>query len=301
MKRPDLQAVHRLRQSLTAKEIARAFAVNVRTVARWLALPLDHQTVHGCRPRLIGDADLPRVIERLRATPWLTLQQLQLELFPDIHVSTVYAFLQRHKITCKRGHTLFRERDPRGIEAFKEKARGESLEQMALDESSFCLNQVPRYGWAPRGQRAHIARPASRGVRMSLLLCVRNNANNPIVGYSLRQGTFNATSFHDFLRDNLRSEGVLYMDNASIHKATHACVKNGRTPIAQLCEAKGVSPSYLPPYSPMLNPVELCFNFIKQRVRRAMVTSVDALTNAIGQAIDQLGPHVPKMFTHCMT
>jgi transposase len=297
---PDLRVLHRLNESLTAKAIAEAFAVSRRTVFRWLALPLDFKSPPRTgRRRKIGDENADRVLEIIGEKPWVTMKDVRELLGIECHTSTVYAFMRRHRITKKRGHTLFNERDEDAVEKFKLDVKAHVGVHMALDEASFCLNQSPRYGWAPRGHRAYIRRAGSRGKRMSLLLCVADSRTHPIVGYHLADGTFNAPKFHEFIEQKVASSGRLIMDNASIHKATHSCRRAGKTTIGDLCQSKNIEPTYLPPYSPTLNPVELCFNFIRTHVRRQFPNTVDALRHAVDDAIGMLGAHVPRMFDHC--
>jgi transposase len=89
------------------------------------------------------------------------------------------------------------------------------------------------------------------------------------------------------------------MDNAAIHKAVRSCEKAGKTSIQELCASKGIEPTYLPAYSLTLNPVELCFNFVRTLVRKEFPTTVVALRAAIDRAISKLGSHVSRMFEHC--
>lgn len=51
----------------------------------------------------------------------------------------------------------------------------------------------------------------------------------------------------------------LAMDNASVHRVHD---------VTQLCAAVGVTPVFLPPYSPDLNPIELVFGLLKSNLNR---------------------------------
>jgi transposase len=204
-KRPKLQVLHNLKGFLTTKRIADCFAVNLRTVFRWLALPADFSTPkRSGRPKKIDQSNLPRVLEILKEKPWTTMQELGATIDAEAHGSTVHRFVRRNGITKKRGHTIFREQNEADVEKFKSEMRGRSETHMALDEASFCLNQAPRYGWAPRGERAFIRKPGSRGKRLSLVLCVSNSASNPIVGYRVEEGTFDSKKFHEFVDSSVR-------------------------------------------------------------------------------------------------
>ncbi len=76
---------------------------------------------------------------------------------------------------------------------------------LALDECSFCIgNNVPAYGYAPRGQRAVIPRPEPRGRRLSLLLllCILPSG---AIRHAFSSGTVRASMFAKFLSKNKTS------------------------------------------------------------------------------------------------
>jgi transposase len=298
--RPDLRVLHNLKSFLTANRIAECFAVNIRTVFRWLALPLDFVSPPRTgRPKRIDQSNLPMVFEILKEKPWTTMEELRGKLEVDASSRTVHRFVRKNKITKKRGHTIFRERNEADVERFKGEMREQREFHMALDEASFCINDAPRYGWAPKGKRAYIRKPGGKGKRLSLVLCVSDSPDRPIVGFRFEEETFDSGKFHDFLESSVSERGRLIMDNASIHKAIRSCEKVGKKSIRDLCASKGIDPVYLPAYSPTLNPVELCFNFIRTVVRREFPTTKRALRATVERAISQLGSRVQKMFVHC--
>lgn len=74
-------------------------------------------------------------------------------------------------------------------------------------------------------------------------------------------------NFHDFLnRLKLPAGSKLYliMDNLPVHKAKQSCIKLGLSTIKELLESKNIEVVFLPPYTPEMNPVEYCFNLIRQ-------------------------------------
>lgn len=56
-------------------------------------------------------------------------------------------------------------------------------------------------------------------------------------------------------------DGYLVMDNARIHK-THE--------VRDVVRSTNLTIKYLPPYSPMLNPIEKCFSKIKTHTRQVL-------------------------------
>jgi transposase len=79
----------------------------------------------------------------------------------------------------------------------------------------------------------------------------------------------------------LRPGDVVIMDNLSSHK-----VEGVRERI-EGCQAELL---YLPPYSPDLNPIEKAWSKLKEILRQAKARSVEALDQAIAQALPQISP-----------
>jgi len=55
-------------------------------------------------------------------------------------------------------------------------------------------------------------------------------------------------------------------------------------------EAKGATLTYLPPYSPDLNPIEQVFAKLKSLLRKAAARSIEAMWDVIGQLLKAFSP-----------
>lgn len=89
----------------------------------------------------------------------------------------------------------------------------------------------------------------------------------------------------------LRPGELVVLDNLSSHKGP-------RTP--QLIRAAGAELVYLPPYSPDLNPIELAFSKIKQRLRSLACRSVARLWEVMQSVLDAVTPtDAEHFFRHC--
>jgi len=66
------------------------------------------------------------------------------------------------------------------------------------------------------------------------------------------------------------------MDNLPAHKVTG---------LQQMIETSGAKLSYLPPYSPDLNPIELVFSKLKSLLRKAAARTVHSLWKTIGNTL----------------
>ena len=78
------------------------------------------------------------------------------------------------------------------------------------------------------------------------------------------------------------------MDNARIHHATKAFQKLGLPTIKELMLSKNIEPLYLVSYSPQLNPVELCFNFLVGFVEGKQPRTHEQLKSIIEEGIEKL-------------
>jgi transposase len=109
------------------------------------------------------------------------------------------------------------------------------------------------------------------------------------------EGAMNGRVFRVFigkvLAPTLKAGDVVVMDNLSAHK-----VKG----IKETIERRGAKVLYLPPYSPDFNPIEQCWSKVKTLLRKAKARTVDALNEAIDQAIDRVtGADAIGWFQHC--
>jgi len=102
-------------------------------------------------------------------------------------------------------------------------------------------------------------------------LCIQNVGREGVIHHELIEKGMKTKHLHKFLTELPTSNDTkhhLLMDNLSVHKATKSCQKLGLSTIRELLESKNIEPIYLPPYTPELNPTELCFNFIRQQVEK---------------------------------
>jgi transposase len=146
------------------------------------------------------------------------------------------------------------------------------------------MNHVPKYGRSMTNQRAIIEKPGKRGYRHSLLLCI---GHDRVIKWDIIKGSFNAISFRKFIND-LPNDKVLVMDNARIHHATKSLTDSKLPTIRETADSKNIKLNYLPPYTPKLNPVELCFNIIRVEVNKKCPRTIESLTFVISETIKNI-------------
>lgn len=89
----------------------------------------------------------------------------------------------------------------------------------------------------------------------------------------------------------LRPGDVVILDNLSSHKGDKA---------RRLIESRGARLEFLPPYSPDLNPIEMVFAKIKQKLRSLACRTVDALWSSMQSVLDTVSPSdAANCFRHC--
>ena len=151
-----------------------------------------------------------------------------------------------------------------------------------IDETWVKTNMAPLRGWAPVGQRLHAKVPYGHWRTMTFLAALRcDRIDAPCV---LDQPV-NAQSFTDYIEQclvpTLSPGDVVIMDNLSSHK---------KPAIRNAIRAVGARLLFLPPYSPDLNPIEQLFSKLKGLLRSAAARTVDAVIEAMGEALRAIRP-----------
>jgi transposase len=107
-------------------------------------------------------------------------------------------------------------------------------------------------------------------------------------------GATNTACFEAYVGEclvpTLRPGDIVVMDNLSCHKTAE---------VARLIHSVGAEVRYLPAYSPDLNPIERLFSKLKAWLRKAKARTVDALIEAIGDALRAIRPgDIAGWFAH---
>lgn len=108
-------------------------------------------------------------------------------------------------------------------------------------------------------------------------------------------GSLNTPSFLVFLEKVLLPQlwtgAIVVMDNLPVHYAHAAQL---------LLESVGAQIKFLPPYSPDLSPIELCWSKLKEILRSAQARTTEALDEAITRAVNAItDDNALSWFHHC--
>jgi len=130
---------------------------------------------------------------------------------------------------------------------------------VSIDETSFGRNGINTMGYTKKGTKLHICKKPQRCITTSAVCCVSSIG---IEALAIRQGSFNTSTFMDFISSLRLPRGtIVLMDNVSFHKSASV-----RSAILE----KGLVALYTPPYSPWFNPIEMCFSIVKRSYYKSL-------------------------------
>jgi len=173
------------------------------------------------------------------------------------------------------------ERDPWVRAAFQVQIGSlNAHDLLVVDEFGCNLDLTRRYSRAPLGQRACGSIPRNTPANQTVIAALNLEGMGPSM--RLPAGTDTAAFaayIEHVLGPTLRPGQTVLVDNLSAHTAPR---------IAALLVARGCRLWFVPPYSPDLSPIELAFAKIKTILRTIGARTVEALSQAIAEALRQI-------------
>ena len=185
------------------------------------------------------------------------------------------------------------ERNEQERAAWRAEVSGLPADQFVfVDECGSNIALTPRYGRAPKGERASGSVPRNRGKNTTLI------ASLSLAGMGasmILEGSTNATAFEIYVEQllvpSLQVGQIVVMDNLRAHKGER---------VRQAIEAKGCQVVFLPGYSPDFSPIEETFSKLKTYLRRVGARTREALEEAICQALLIVTAQDARgWFSHC--
>jgi transposase len=281
-------AVQRLLDGYSADEVAAFLNVSPRTVWRWLALArgqgpegLSAQPVSGRPPKLSHTQE--KIVQRwVRDSPtkhgfatalWTAAHIAQLieqEFGVTLNPRYLSSWLRDRDFTPQKPQRVPRERDPEKIQRWlasdwpriKEKARRQGASLALIDESGLLMAPLVRRTWAPRGQTPVLVQKSGTREKVSVAAALWVSPRHDRLGLfsgTLVNGYFNnwySAAFLEALLQELTGRVIVIWDGGTMHKGD---------PIRQLVDhfADRLCLEKLPPYAPMLNPIEFLWSWLK--------------------------------------
>ncbi len=161
-----------------------------------------------------------------------------------------------------------------------------------VDESNAQINMTRRYGWAPTHERVVDSVPDTYGDNLTTVAAIGVSG---VLAPTIFEGAMDGACFHAYVAQQLAPAlepgDIVVMDNLSAHKVRG---------VVELIEARGAQVVFLPPYSPDLNPIELCWSKVKTALRMAKARTVEALIAALADALRAVSvDDIMHWFAHC--
>jgi transposase len=151
-----------------------------------------------------------------------------------------------------------------------------------IDETWTKTNMTRLYGRAPCGKRLVDAVPHGHWKTSTFIGALRCDG---LVAPAVFNGAINGELFLAYVGQipvpTLKKGDVVIMDNLGSHKVTG---------VRQAIEAVGASLTFIPPYSPDLNPIEMAFAKLKALLRAKKIRTLEGLWNALGNLVDCFTP-----------
>ena len=176
---------------------------------------------------------------------------------------------------------------------FRETVEGLDLARLKfVDESGTNLAMTRLYGRASRGQRVVDAVPDNHGHNHTLMAALGvAGVSAPWVLEGAVTGDIFRLWVREVLAPTLQPGDIVLWDNLPAHKVAG---------IVELITARGAQLIRLAPYSPDFNPIERCWSKIKTYLRQAKARTVEALLEAIKQALATItDADIHGWFAHC--
>jgi transposase len=148
------------------------------------------------------------------------------------------------------------------------------------------------YAWGVRGERIPWLVPRNRGTVLTMIGALGPDGMEAM---STHVGATSGDVFEAFVRETLapvlEPGDVVVLDNLGAH--------HRKTALAAM-EETGAEPLFLPPYSPDLNPIELCWSKLKSILRMVEARTVTTLRQAIFDAAAAVLPSEAMAWArHC--
>lgn len=296
-------------QRFTQKELADILEVSQRTIRRKIKPSDKPKQKRGCKKKITGET----LTLLLSFTSYhseyntLTQQEMVILLYNKKGILVSQQTISRTLIywnrTRKKITSHYQEQRISEIKRFEENIKHLPLIKFsAIDECHFYLNEAPRYAYAPKGQRAIAPAPGNKRQSYSLIIWVQNKKEQGIIHYELIEEKVNTKVFHDFLANAKNKEAShLLLDNVSFHRAFKKRKELGLPSIEEQLSQENVKLTYLPPYSPQINPAELLFNVIRHNIEKSCSWTLEKLKSSIDQEMERLNKEdLNKYFQKCL-
>jgi transposase len=309
-----MRVVSQIRGGASPEELARVLDINPRTIYRWLERfhyggqeALKTRPKPG-RPSKLDSSQMAWIARAVRDNNPLqlkfpyalwTLAMIRELIRKQFNVRLSEVSVGRVMRTLgftpqKPLHRAYQQ-DPVLVEKWRKedypeiqkRAKKEKAIIFFADEAGIRSDYHKGHTWAPEGETPVVA---ATGARFSLNMLSAVSAQGEF-RFMVHEGTATAETFCKFLKRltvGMDRKIFLIVDGHSIHRAKK---------VRDLLEAmdEKITLFFLPPYSPELNPDELVWAQVKQRVGKQLVKSREDLKERVISALRSLQKYPGKI------
>lgn len=281
-------AVERVSEGYSTLEVADFLGIDPSTVRRWLAAFRERGDAGlVVRPASGRPGKLTSTQEKI-ALRWLTESPVYHGFETELWTAARLGLLIREEFgvglnprylstwlrdrgwTPQKPQRVARERDPEAVAAWlesdwpriKKKARRQGAHLALVDESGLLMAPLVRRTWAPRGRTPELVQKSGTREKVSIAAALWLSPRRDRLGlysHTLPGGYFESgymAAFLEAMLKDLAGRFVVVWDGGPMHKGD---------PIRDLIGhfADRLDLERLPPYAPMLNPVEPLWSWLK--------------------------------------
>jgi transposase len=273
------------------RQIARRFLVSLSFITRLLQRyrstgSLEPKPHGGGHPAALGPQDIKRLRELVEKQPDATLAELRVRLGVACSHMAISRALRKLGLSRKKKVLHAQEQDNPKVQRKRRQFRNQvaGLDPQRLifvDETGAHTAMTRTHGRAPVGQRVDGAVPG-HWETVTLICGLRLSG---VTAPAVFQGATDTTTFESYVEQVLVPElqpgDVVIWDNLKPHTAAAV--------VAAVAGA-GARVIRLPPSSPDLTPIEEMFSKVKGALRSAAARTTQAVTAAIGTALQDVSP-----------
>ncbi len=264
------------------RKVANLLDIHYSTISKWLS--------YIQKPRKIITKKLTyiSIVENyIKENPFCSLSDIQILLINnkiEVCTETIRLFLKENNYTKKKAkyysESKNQEEKTKEFLILREKYIKENRNFVSIDETSFGRNYAPTYGYSLKGTKLNIKRLYTRITSQSVL----SASSTKQLTYIKSSKPFNSLSFSNFIKELEEPKGsVIILDNVSFH---HSKI------VKEVAKEKDYDLLYIPPYSPIFNPIEGIFSIVKRAYYKCK--SIEDSFNNLTE------PHLKAFFKHSL-
>ena len=242
------------------RKVANILNINYSTVSRWV-------NNGKCIPRKKRNSKLENsfvlelIEDNIKSDPFFIIKNIKEELYKKYSISSsielIRLYIKKIGYSRKRARYYSESKNSSAkLNKFLEDRKQFIKEKrtfVSIDETSFGRNFKPAVGYSKKGSRLNIRKITASILTTSALCAVC--PNHPVYK-TINKGSFNSDNFSEFIDGlDFPEKTVLLMDNVSFHHSYK---------VKEIANKHKWDILYIPPYSPVFNPIEGVFSIVKR-------------------------------------